>query len=252
MKLNNGKKGIIMIETVKVMADTIPQDSTIYDSLSLVLNDKTNVSSLTSLILNFDYAKLFQTFKDIALIIIAFWGLKTWRRQLKGKTEYKLARRLLKRVHELRDALFYVRMPFFSPEETANAIKELEIQISEKDKNSRQISMKAVFQVRWNKINDAQSNLKVEELEAEVLWDLEVTNALKPLYENVRELFKNINLYILELDPEYRKSSDKEERKVREGIVFSFYDNPEDDEFRKNIQKSVALVEKIVKPYLKL
>jgi hypothetical protein len=39
-------------------------------------------------------------------------GLGTWRRQLKGNTEYELAKSLLKAVYELREAIVSARFPF--------------------------------------------------------------------------------------------------------------------------------------------
>jgi hypothetical protein len=42
---------------------------------------------------------------------IGLLGLATWRKQLKGRTEYELARRLLVAVYRIRNAVSYLRNP---------------------------------------------------------------------------------------------------------------------------------------------
>ena len=56
--------------------------------------------------------------KDIALtcgtivgIYVAIRGLNTWNRQLRGTSEYDLARRVLRCVYRHRDALISVSVP---------------------------------------------------------------------------------------------------------------------------------------------
>jgi hypothetical protein len=41
--------------------------------------------------------------------VVALLGLRTWKKQLKGRTDYELARRLLKSAYAVRDALQIVR-----------------------------------------------------------------------------------------------------------------------------------------------
>ena len=55
---------------------------------------------------------------------VAIKGLRTWQRQLKGNSEYDLARKLLVSAYKLRDAIEGFRAPFIHPMETANALKE--------------------------------------------------------------------------------------------------------------------------------
>src|SRR3990170_7831809 len=61
----------------------------------------------------------------IALTIIAYAGLRTWRSQLKGKTEYELARRVLHRVYGIREAVREVRKPYIGASEEKAAFKDL-------------------------------------------------------------------------------------------------------------------------------
>src|SRR5689334_8252445 len=66
---------------------------------------------------------------------IAFLGLRTWRAQLKGKTEFELAQRLLQSVYKVRQAIAVVRHPWMSVAEESDAVKEYlkESEISESE-----------------------------------------------------------------------------------------------------------------------
>ncbi|OQY20711.1 MAG: hypothetical protein B6I35_10155, partial [Anaerolineaceae bacterium 4572_32.2] len=74
--------------------------------------------------------------KDVVTILaalvaatVAIMGLRTWRKQLRGKTEYELARRLLRSVYRVRDAIRIVRNPFISSAETVQSMREAESEI---------------------------------------------------------------------------------------------------------------------------
>ena len=78
-----------------------------------------------------------------AAIIAGYVGLKglgTWRRQLKGNTEYELAKSLLKAVYELREAIVSARFPGMiylrEPDMPEEKLKEL----SEQEKKWRNYS----------------------------------------------------------------------------------------------------------------
>lgn len=43
--------------------------------------------------------------------VIAIMGLQAWKKQLKGKTEYELAQRLLRATYKVREAFSWVRNP---------------------------------------------------------------------------------------------------------------------------------------------
>lgn len=41
--------------------------------------------------------------------VSAYLGIRTWRAELKGKSEYELAKDLLKAVYKVREAFYHVR-----------------------------------------------------------------------------------------------------------------------------------------------
>jgi hypothetical protein len=95
-------------------------------------------------------------FKDLCLafaavggFVIAVLGLRTWWRELKGKTEYDLARRILIATYKIRDAIQNVRNPFMSTSEYAS---------SESRKTQRETQNEGIaqaYQKRWDSVNEA-------------------------------------------------------------------------------------------------
>ena len=91
---------------------------------------------------------------------VALMGLSTWRRQLRGNTQYDLARRLLLSAYKLRDAVEGVRIPGIHSMEVAHALKETGIStemMSQRD--SVRVEKVAVYEIRWRRVQDAKSEL---------------------------------------------------------------------------------------------
>jgi hypothetical protein len=92
--------------------------------------------------------------------IMAFIGINAWKKQLRGSTEYELARRYLKAIYKIRDAIKYVRNPFISVDEMARAYKENDM--DEQDYSDNRKTNRAVYSIRWKKVIDARTDLDVE------------------------------------------------------------------------------------------
>ena len=93
------------------------------------------------------------------LIVIAIMGLQTWKRQLKGNTEYELARRFLSAVYKIRDAISYIRNPFVSAGEIASALQEANIEIDKSDSEYQVKRQNALYQKRWKKFKKHFRNI---------------------------------------------------------------------------------------------
>ncbi|MHA2429285.1 MAG: hypothetical protein ACXADB_14780 [Candidatus Hermodarchaeia archaeon] len=175
----------------------------------------------------------------LAAVVIAYFGLQTWREQLKGKTEYELARRFLRAVYRVRDALALVRN---------NELPETE------NENTSQPDLDpnlAVIQMRWLRVVEASSDLNLETIEAEVLWGKEFVYCLKPLRKCVAELSGAIRIYTNMMQ---RKTSKirEESWKPYERVVYQQGQDPSEDPFGEKILKAVETVETQVRPFLKM
>lgn len=110
----------------------------------------------------------------ITLTTVAIMGLFTWKTQLKGKTEYDLARRLLRAIYKTRDAIDTIRSPFASASEISTSLEEAEIDIDHFDSDYHIKSQTSLYQRRWRYVSEAMRDLDLESFEAEVLWHDEI------------------------------------------------------------------------------
>jgi hypothetical protein len=77
--------------------------------------------------MNIDWNSLSEIVTGISAIVVAITavcGLQTWKKQIKGETEYDLARRMLISVYEVREAISEFRNPWQSGVETEHAKKQ--------------------------------------------------------------------------------------------------------------------------------
>ena len=196
--------------------------------------------------------------KDVMTILaalvaatVAILGLRTWRKQLRGKTEYELARRLLRNVYRVRDAIRIVRNPFVSSAETVQAMREAEIDIEAFDPLNTQhtaLSQQAVRQRRWKGIQEAFTELDVDALEAEVIWGHDIAEHLQPLRQHTSTLYANIQRYLRNLSnpPRHQETESLQE------IDRTIYAVGEDDAFSAGVLGAVEGIENYLKAYLEL
>ena len=166
---------------------------------------------------------------------IAVLGLNAWKKQLKGKTDYELARRYLRAVYKLRDAVQNVRNPFIPAEEMNAALKQ-----SGKeglgDGVDTQEGVRAAYSARWQKVTEAGSDLSVELREAEVSWGRKALDIERDMEKCVQELFVTLRMYV-----------QHNERPNRDLI----YDQGDNDEYTKRLTTAVTKIEAYLAPHLR-
>jgi hypothetical protein len=186
---------------------------------------------------------------------VAVLGLRAWRKQLQGKTEYELARRCLRAVYGVRDAFRIVRSPIQTAEELTQAFRESGD--SPPDPNDSQLNLiveQTVYDFRWKRLNEAFSDLDVELLEAEVLWGAATQAAVWPLRECRRVLFTATRRHLLRLKtrlPPQRLTTEEEEDLDRTVYEIHGDDSP-GDSFAQGVKHAIEKVEIFLKPHLKL
>lgn len=184
-----------------------------------------------------------QVIKDLVTILatcIATWiaitGIKAWKKQLKGKTEYEISRRYLKAVYRVRDSIKYVRNPFVPVEEIMSSLKKNGL--SELDYNDNKKTNRAVYSERWKKVIEAASDLDVELLDVEVSWGKEAIEIKSKLQECITNLFVNLKIFL-------------EENDYGNDVRDSIYSVGEGDEFNKKLNDAVREIEDYLRPHLK-
>lgn len=178
---------------------------------------------------------------------VAVLGLRTWKQQLRGRAEYELARRLLKAAYELRDSIASFRRPMMWIEEMSAALKETG-RIPDDLKSSR----RAVYEVRWKAVLEAGSELKVAELEGEVLWGGEFKQAVAPLDKCVACLSIAFAEFLRYSEQGDLAASERAVLRKYEEVVYDRSKADEPDAFTKELNEAIRGVEGFLRPRLQL
>ncbi len=199
---------------------------------------------------------IFVIIKDIFLItfaaigsVVAIIGLRTWRIQLKGKTDYELAKRLLKNIYSLRQRIEWFRNPLMMSDEISAARKSFDA--SDEKLEDRKYDSHFVYQKRWNNIVEIYNEVNVDKIESEVLWGTEVSIEI----DNIRSLLSKLNISmqeVMDLNIRENLSEDLYEILKEHRTVISsrgFKDKP--DDFTKKLNECIESLESLIKPHLK-
>jgi hypothetical protein len=189
------------------------------------------------------------------IAIIAIIGLTTWKKQLKGKTEYELARRLLRAVYEVRDAIGAVRNPFASAAEISISLQEANIEIEPRDPEFNAKSQSALYQRRWKKVQEALGELDLEEFEAEVIWGHGIKEKILVLRRQVVKLYSYIHLYLTAIQNPDKVILREGNAENVEEVIYDFHDLIKDNSNNAFTLKTVEAIEQIesfLKPFMKL
>ena len=165
-------------------------------------------------------------------LIVAAIGLSTWKKQIRGVSEYELAKRLMLEVYQLRDALRSTRNPFLS--------------IAEGDKDDTEDTWQiTAYKKRWAVVSEVLTRFNVTSLEAEVVWDDAIKKQSKEMDSVIRELYNAVEMYIRQKNDE---ALAEDFYRMYDDII---YDKGDNDKYNTTLNKAVKGYETILKPHLK-
>ncbi len=163
--------------------------------------------------------------------VVAAWvGLDTWKKQLRGTTEYELAKRVLMSVYGVRDSMRAVRDPFISPGEADDAA-EGDWELS-------------AYQNRWGKFVEVARELDVGLLEAEVVWE---NNPLRGYRAELNKPIAGLVIAIRHLTQDKRTLRSTLFSEKDEKVLYA----EGDDDFDKELTRIVGKFEDFIRPHLK-
>jgi len=191
-------------------------------------------------LLNFlnNNSEAIMAFSAVIVAGLAIYGIREWKRQIKGKTNYEIARRYLRASLSLRNAILYVRNPFIPVSEMQTALKEHGFGSDEYTDTIK--TNTAVYSRRWKKVQDTWTDLEAEIIDAEVSWGADAVNASKSLIILTKKLFAVLQMYI----DGHREKAIKDELIYNQGSA----ENP--DEFSKGIASAIDEIKEFLKPHL--
>jgi len=136
----------------------------------------------------------------ISVAFIAWYGLKSWKKELKGKTQFKLIRDILKILSQIEREFYSARYPLISFSEANNQSKE--------EDTGRVIQLRAItrLQKEWSLRKTCTSNinnklLELQELtgEAEILISEEhsilISDTITELWKCYADLTTALDAY---------------------------------------------------------
>ncbi|MCZ6908073.1 MAG: hypothetical protein O7G28_12365 [Deltaproteobacteria bacterium] len=171
---------------------------------------------------------------------VAVWGLNSWRRELKGRADYDLARRILRSGYKVRDAIAYFRIRWIDASEFPDGgptIERLE---------SGQTNLLFVYSNRWNKLMEAVREFLVDGLEVEVLWGARAYEPIKKLHETIRIDLKSALERLLAATP--RSTGEENFEKASERF---HGEGNRSDYISQEIDKAIKSIEENAREFLR-
>jgi hypothetical protein len=181
--------------------------------------------------------------------IVAVVGLSTWKRQLRGRTEYDLAKRILRLCYEYRDTVAAARHPWMElPSESDGEAADMDLA------HRRYLGTERAYEARWERIRAVRAELYPEMLEAEVLWDAQLAELLEPLFGLERDLFLAIEDELSVRNPDLHPNDtqllrEPEAIKQRKRILYGRFGDT--DEFDAKFKDGLARVGTFLKERLR-
>jgi len=182
-------------------------------------------------------ADLVTAIATLGAVAVAGVGLKTWKKELKGRAEFETARSLAKDTYALREALGSFRSPLYLSSEFPEGEHSAE-------------GYAAMFHARWQPVRDALVKFDSSVLEAEALWGQEV--------RDVTALLRTSAVVVLvasEAVVEDKRSGGRDFKAdpafgIRMRADLAGMPDSETNEMSKSIRAAVKGIEDFLKPHL--
>jgi len=196
-------------------------------------------------------AQLVAISKDIILGLaaistagVAVYGVKSWKRELTGKTEFDAANRMLQALYKVRDNFFYVRCPLI-------LAGEFPPDFYDERKNSNQKEAEGyayAYRNRWEFLGKALQEFDACALESEALWGNDVKSKIDDVRRCIRKLNTSIEFNIRNI----ASGRNELDRDFSQKIMLDISATPEsDDELSVAFKAAVVEFEDTLKPHFR-
>ena len=176
----------------------------------------------------------------IGALVIGFLGLRTWRRQLRGTSEYEVAKKALLLTYQVRDAMQGVRAPMlYLRKEEVEAGRSLEEE-------------QRIYDQRMQRLQERWAELRTLALEARVIWGEDAEAQFSDMKDLIRILSGGIWLHFwlkgTYAPPGVLVDNRPERVKGNDAIV---YCTSEEDEFSLRIDGAVGQLETFFQKHIR-
>lgn len=142
-----------------------------------------------------DWPSLFGVLKDFALggaAVVTSWvavqGLQKWRDELRGKTNFEVARGLARATYKVRDELAACRTPLIRSAEYP-AGYQAPAPGAPPNRAKEASALAYVYNNRWKPVTEALREFDAQKLEAEALWGSEIREGTEALHRCATTVF---------------------------------------------------------------
>jgi len=171
--------------------------------------------------------------------LFAYLGLRIWRKELKGKSEYIKAKNLLKAVFKVKRAFAQVRNP---------AIFGFEFPNDEENEYKKTLF---VYEKRWGVLVKAFEELEEHNLDARVEWGDEFEELIAPLINCRYELMLALSKFLRNKKGEKVKDIAGDFQKWIKEVDEVIYKTNDTDEFDVNLNDAINKYETKLRSYIK-
>lgn len=179
----------------------------------------------------------------------AYRGLTTWRKELKGRSEYQLAKDVLKSVYKVREAFKHVRNPMIFQYEYPEEMTDHHGNLKQDNRHEGTVH---VYQERWKKMEEAFGELESYHLEAQVEWGPEFQDVINDLRSCRTELLVTIQRKLDRMKDSYdREVLSADERAKERSVLNHLGEDSKYDEFTPEINAAIGKFEKWLRPHIK-
>lgn len=176
---------------------------------------------------------------------VAWQGLKTWRRQLKGTSQFDVAKRLMLKVYQIRQDIEYCRssvrkISIFTHNEDGQPIPEREQLRYSSDREMKD---------RFKYIIKTSSEMDFLLFESEIILGKELREFFQPIEEVCYMLRDSIEEYTEDYNQKNGRFCDDEERNRYRELRQIIYSR-KGDAIQTKVDSVVREIEKFIKPYV--
>ena len=179
----------------------------------------------------------------IVAVFVGLRGLGTWRRQLRGNTEYQLAKSMLVSVYELREAIASVRFPLMQYSREPDLPQEELKELSQREREWHVLAQ--AYQRRWEPVPTAKAKLDANVLEAEAVWGPEIRAKFSQLNPLIVKLHCAIQDHL-----EARNPNEGPGPELDKKLSETLYGGAETDTFKQELEDVICGIENELRPHI--
>ena len=115
---------------------------------------------------------------------VGYQGLTTWKRQIKGQDEYKLALEIMENAYDLEEQLRHARGRLYS--------------YTSEEAGDKDMQVNAHYQQHADRVNrmlEASNKLRILKLRADTLWDRTNTNVLGDVLKLINQFVNDFEIF---------------------------------------------------------